>query len=257
MAKLVSQDGGKMHSPTPRSAVSRVIFQIRLLIWKRWRESTKSKWDIVKINLPAIMFFSLLLLIYKVFKGLFFPDGAEAFIVPLAFWIFMQRLVVQIMHEKATRLQESMRMMGLSDIAYWASYFLFDGVFIGFILSFLCCLFSTGGLFNDANFGTLLGFFYIFCLSAVPFCFALTAFFDTPQTAGQVLLALLLGSQISYRKNFMSFLYGSVIHILVGFYVIYVVVFIAGTLTIGYRAAEIACCLFPPLALQVNLHMHQ
>lgn len=89
-----------------------------------------------------------------------------------------------------------MRMMGLSDVAYWASYFLFDGLFVGFILSFVCCLFSTGGLFNDANFGTLLGLFLCFCFSSVTFCFFISAFFDTPQTAGQALLAILLGKYI-------------------------------------------------------------
>lgn len=185
-------------SPSMGSVINKILFQIRLLVWKRWRESTKSKWEIFKVVFPAMLFFSLLLLIYKVFKGLFFPDGAEAFIVPLAFWIYMQRIVVQIMHEKATRLHESMRMMGLSDVAYWTSYFLFDGLFVGFILSFICCLFSTGGLFNSANFGTLLGMFLSFCLSSVTFCFFICAFFDTPQTAGQVLLAILLGKYSFY-----------------------------------------------------------
>jgi hypothetical protein len=192
MAKLTSIDG-QQFSIKSQSYFGKVLFQIQLLIWKRWKESTKSKWDLIKVLLPAMMFFSLLLLIYAVFDGLFFPDGAEPFIIPLAFWIFMQRLVVQIMYEKSNRLQESMRMMGLSDVAYWTSYFISEGVILGFILSFVCALFSTGGLFNDANFGVLLGLFFTFCLSAVPFCFFITAFFDTTQSSGQAILAILIG----------------------------------------------------------------
>jgi hypothetical protein len=48
------------------------------------------------------------------------------------------------MNEKHTRVQEAMRMMGLQDIAYWVSYFLFDGVAIGLLLSFVCALFTVG-----------------------------------------------------------------------------------------------------------------
>lgn len=195
------KSGGAASAPSTGAVIRKILFQIKLLVWKRWKESTKSKLELLKVIFPAMLFFSLLLLIYKVLSGLFFPDGAEPFIVPLAFWIYMQRMVVQIMHEKATRLHESMRMMGLSDVAYWTSYFLFDGVFVGFILSFICCLFSTGGLFNDANFGTLLGLFMCFCLSSVTFCFFISAFFDTPQTAGQAVLAVMLGKSPMRRLS--------------------------------------------------------
>jgi hypothetical protein len=107
--------------------------------------------------------------------------------------VFVQRIVVQIMHEKSSRLQESMRMMGLSDIAYYAGYFLSDGAILGFIMSFSCAIISTGGLFNEANFGVILGMLLVFCLSTVPFAFFISAFFDTPQTSGQATLAILVG----------------------------------------------------------------
>lgn len=171
----------------------KLFFQIKLLLWKRYAESTKSKWELVTLFLPSVLFFVLLLLIYAVFDGLFSPDGVEPFFVPFAFWIFVQRIVVQIMYEKSTRLQESMRMMGLSDIAYWSSYFISEGIITGFTLSFLCAIFTGGTLFNHANFGLILGLFFIFCLSAVPFAFLLCAFFDTPQTSGQATLAILFG----------------------------------------------------------------
>lgn len=100
------------------SFVEKLYFQIKLLLWKRYAESTKSKFDLLKLFLPAVLFFALLLLIYAVFDGLFDPDGVEPFLVPFAFWIFIQRVVVQIMYEKSTRLQESMRMMGRGKINY-------------------------------------------------------------------------------------------------------------------------------------------
>ena len=92
--------------------LEKIYFQIKLLFWKRYAESVKSKYDLLKLFFPAVLFFVLLLLIYAVFDGLFDPDGVEPYLVPFAFWIFIQRVVVQIMYEKSTRLQESMRMMG-------------------------------------------------------------------------------------------------------------------------------------------------
>lgn len=172
---------------------SKILFQIKLMLWKRYRETTKTKWDLAKVMMPPLLFFALLILIYEAFDGLFSPDGIESFFVPIAFWIFVQRTVVQIMYEKSSRLQESMRMMGLSDFAYWASYFIADGVILGFILSFLCTIMTVGGLFNSANFGVILGILFVFCLSAISFAFFLTAFFDTPQTSAQATLALLMG----------------------------------------------------------------
>lgn len=182
------------------NAATNLLFQIKLLLWKRYVESTKTKWDLAKVLIPAVLFFVLMLLLYSVFS--FLAAGAiEPFLVPLAFWIFIQRLVVQIMFEKSSRLQESMRMMGLSDVAYWSSYFISDGVILGFVVSFLCTLFTVGGLFNGANFGTVLGFLFVFCLSAVPFSFFISAFFDTPQTSGQATLGVLFGMYILNHLN--------------------------------------------------------
>ena len=206
----------------------KLFFQTKLLIWKRYVESTKNKWDLIKVVLPAVLMFVLMILLYSVFD--FLAAGAiEPFLVPLAFWIFTQRLVVQIMFEKSNRLQESMRMMGLSDVSYWISYIISDGIILGFALSFLCSIFTVGGLFNNANFGVILGLLFIFCLSTVPFAFFLCSFFDTPQTSGQATLGLLLG-----------------------LFVVYIVVFSVETMTISYQSAQIICCLFPPLALQIG-----
>lgn len=193
-----------------REGVEKFIFQIRLLLWKRYRETTKSKDELLRVLLPPILFLVLLHLIYAVkgIKDLFFHGGAEPFFIPLGMWLYVQRIVVQIMFEKSSRMQESMRMMGLSDAAYWISYFLYDGVFLGFIISFLSAVISSGGLFNDGNFGDVLGLFLVFCLSATTFSFFLTSVFDTPQTSGQVTLALLLGKQLLpyFRVHLISIL---------------------------------------------------
>jgi len=215
--------------PPPRSYYRELISQVKLLMWKRYTESTKTRTELLKVVAPSILFFAFMILCYEAWPRLFTAGGLEPFLVPFAFWIFVQRLVVQIMHEKANKLQESMRMMGLHDVAYWVSYFLADGVLLGGFMSILCTIMTVGGMFNEGNFGEIFVLLFLFCLSVTAMSFALTAFFDTSQSSGQATLGILLGM-----------------------FVVYVVIFPAGQRNIPYIAAEIICLFIPPIALQLG-----
>lgn len=206
----------------------KIIRQVNILLWKRFREIIKNKWEIVRVLLLPIIFFALINLGYSTLK-LFNAGAIEPFLVPLAFIVYAQRIVVQIMYEKANRLHEAMKMMGLTETAYWVSYFISEGIITGFVISFICSLMSLNGLFNGAGFGTILGLLFVFTLSVVPFCFFVCSFFDTPQSAGQAILGLIFG-----------------------FYAVYVIVFLTKRYTIPIANAQIACCFFPPLALQIG-----
>jgi hypothetical protein len=201
--------------------------QVSILLWKRRQESAKSKWEVVRIILPPILFMALINLGYSTIP-LFSKGGIEPFLIPFAFFVFVQRVVIQIMYEKSNRLQEAMRMMGLTDMAYWISYFISEGVITGFFVSFICTIMSTGGLFNDASFGSILGLLFVYCLSVVPFCFFLCCFFDTPQTAGQAILGVLIGC-----------------------FAVYVILFVTNERSVPLYNAQVAGCFFPPIALQL------
>ena len=62
--------------------------------------------------------------------------------------VWSHAVLVCIVHEKSTKLQESMKMMGLYEISYWLSYFLYDGIMLGGSLSFLAGLLSLGDVFD-------------------------------------------------------------------------------------------------------------
>jgi hypothetical protein len=34
---------------------AKVIFQIKLMLWKRYRETTKTKWDVAKVIMPPLL----------------------------------------------------------------------------------------------------------------------------------------------------------------------------------------------------------
>lgn len=118
--------------------------------------------------------------------------------MPLAFWVLVQKTVVNITYEKFHKLQEALKMWGVSDSAYWTSYFISDGILIGFLVSFLCTITTTYGLFGGANFGVILGFLYLYILSATTFGFFLCSFFDTPQSSGQITLLVLIGCYVTF-----------------------------------------------------------
>ena len=165
----------------------------------------------------------------------FFPGSGstgtlEVLLVPLSFLVFAQKIVVHITYEKHHRLQEAMKMMGLLDSSYWIGYFIFDGVLIGFAVSFMCMIMSSGGLFNNGDLGMVLGLLWLFFLSVTPFSFWICSVFDTPQSAGQVTLAVVLG-----------------------FYVLYFSI----ALENQQDSVQSFCCLFPPLALQLGCQSFQ
>ena len=110
--------------------VSQFISQVLLLLWKRYREIRKSKWNIIRL---VLLFFTLLILLYEVFS-FFNGDGIERFVMPLGFWEGCDPDHVRVKY-----------LMGLSDLVYWTSYFISDGVLIGFTPSFLCSIMTVGG----------------------------------------------------------------------------------------------------------------
>ena len=60
----------------------KIIFQIRLLMWKRLMEQIKDRNDLIKLFVPPVMIFVLMILLYEAFP--FFADGGmEQIFVPL------------------------------------------------------------------------------------------------------------------------------------------------------------------------------
>jgi ATP-binding cassette, subfamily A (ABC1), member 2 len=205
-----------------------LTFQVNLLLWKRFVELKKQPLEIAKIVAPPLFFLLLIILLYAVFSPDSQTGALEVLMVPMAFWLFAQMIVVHVMYEKKHRLQEAMKMMGLLDASYWIAYFIFDAILIGFGIALLSMIMaSTYGLFNGADLGSVFGLVWVYLLALAPFGFFMCSVFDNPQTAGQVTLAVMLG-----------------------FYVMY----IALVLQQKSDSFQGFCCLFPPLAFQLGVN---
>ena len=97
----------------------KLFFHIKLLTWKRILELSATPMETVKTIMAALLFFALLILLDEDLLSSLPKGLLEFFIVPLAFWAYSQTVVIQAVTEKHNRLQESMKMSGLTESAYW------------------------------------------------------------------------------------------------------------------------------------------
>jgi hypothetical protein len=175
--RLSIMSGGAENSSSTERRAPHFIEQLLLLMWKRRLELLSSKTEFLKTFLPPLLFFILLVLFKETLK----LEKIEEYLVPISFWVLIQKNVVAITYEKSARLQEAMSMMGLNMAVYWLSYFVMDGVLIGLVISLLCTICTTGGLFSDGNFGDIFALLFVFCIAAEPFVFMICSFFSNPQ----------------------------------------------------------------------------
>ncbi|ODM93723.1 ATP-binding cassette sub-family A member 5 [Orchesella cincta] len=122
-----------------------------------------------------------------------FREGMSPFlraVIPLYSVMPMAQLInsllVLIVTEKEDRIKDGFRMIGVSDGAYWLSWFSVYSVILG-ILSFLYTLvMQLTSVIRHTNGILLFLIFFLFGLSVITFAFALTPFFHKPKTAGIV-----------------------------------------------------------------------
>ena len=154
--------------------VFHLAFQVKLMLEKRYIEVVQYRSEMLKLLIFPMGFVSLCILLYNVFP-LFLPGGAEPFIIPIGFWVFIQRIVVLIVYEKSQKLQEALKMMGMTQSAYYLAYFVSEGLISGLIIAVACaCLslahasegdlgYGTYGdhhLFNNGSYGDIFSLFF-------------------------------------------------------------------------------------------------
>ena len=102
------------------------------------------------------------------------------------------------------------RVMGMREASYWSSYFLADGVVMGFFLSLLITVLSSimglyhnlgAGYNDDDSYPDFFGLFLLLFLSTLAMttmAFAISACFDTPQTAAMCAFACMIAGVVVF-----------------------------------------------------------
>lgn len=105
-----------------------------------------------------------------------------SFFVQIMFIPFLYRTINRLVGEKSTRARESMRMMGMSDTAYWLSWVLYWTA-INTVLSGLCTLILMINVFQ-ADYGIVLFLFlWLFGQSLFGLLLIAQALFSSPKSA--------------------------------------------------------------------------
>jgi len=227
-----------------------VIFQrqLGLLLWKSFLEKSRQKKAVgLYFGIPMLILL-VCLLTYGSFNSWASSGTIELFVVPFGFVVALQLPTVSLVSEKSARLKESMRMMGMREAPYWASYFVADGVFMGGLLSLVltttACFMKLfwnlgasnheGGLAPFVEFAGMFWFLWCYCLALTALAFLLSTVVDAPQTAGQMALFSIIAGVVT----FLIFLFSPALL----------------DSALGTAAKQATWCLFPPMALQVGLY---
>ncbi|XP_035703760.1 ATP-binding cassette sub-family A member 8-B isoform X2 [Folsomia candida] len=105
-------------------------------------------------------------------------------IIPLAQLI--NTLLILVVTEKENKIKDGLKMIGISDVAYWCSWFaIYGGMTIIFAGMFTVVMHFMSVLKN-INPVIIFLLFMFFGFSIITFAFALTPFFHKPKTAGAV-----------------------------------------------------------------------
>ncbi|KYQ89278.1 ABC transporter A family protein [Tieghemostelium lacteum] len=110
-------------------------------------------------------------------------DAGSVF-VTAAFFLFSFRLITELVQEKETKIREGMKMMGMSDFAYFVSW-MTSSLTIAFPIMVLIFLIIRGtGLIYNTSFGVVFLLFFFYLLSLLVLSFVMSIFFDKSKFAG-------------------------------------------------------------------------
>ncbi|CAH3191074.1 unnamed protein product, partial [Porites evermanni] len=104
----------------------------------------------------------------------------------LAFTPYIVILLINLVLEKEKKLKDLMRIMGMSDIAYWLSWCVTYGVVLLVASLILNAILVPAGRLGGSNYVLMVILFFLYGLSIIMLAFLLSPFFKVAKTAGVV-----------------------------------------------------------------------
>jgi len=117
------------------------------------------------------------------------------FFMLLMFIPALYRTVYRIVAEKATKAKESMRMMGLTDFPYWASWFTYYTIVNTTLCALAWCV-VYGYVFKNSSGVLLFLMFFIFGQSVFGLILIAQSLFTTPRAAAITCTVVYFGSAL-------------------------------------------------------------
>jgi ABC-2 family transporter protein len=131
----------------------------------------------------------------------YFLQTLLPFFMLLVFILPVYRLISNMVSEKETKARESMKIMGLKDLSYWASWFVFHFIRVT-IISALSTLILSFNVVVKSNPFIVFLFFWIFGNSLFAFSLFIQSFFSRER------IAALCGTLIYFGSSFLNIVVG-------------------------------------------------
>ena len=102
-------------------------------------------------------------------------------------WIYTVSMMVKdIVYEKEKRLKEFMRVMGLSDLTHWMTWFITSFVVMFFVTILLAIVLKYGKITQYSDLSVLIVFLCCFTCATITQCFLISVFFNRANLAAVV-----------------------------------------------------------------------
>mmetsp|Transcript_24977 Transcript_24977/g.75215 ORF Transcript_24977/g.75215 Transcript_24977/m.75215 type:complete len:1447 (+) Transcript_24977:67-4407(+) len=88
-----------------------------------------------------------------------------------------------LVEEKQARLKEAMKMMGLTSWVHWAAWFIKYFLFMMMSVTLIAVMLVFGRIFENSDFSVIWVLLVLYASSTITFCFLLSTFFDSANTA--------------------------------------------------------------------------
>lgn len=96
---------------------------------------------------------------------------------------FITYLLILIVGEKEKHIKEGLKIMGLRDSVFWASWFVIYGVFVAFLSLVSVVLLYTLGVLHYTNYFPVFLLILLYSLSVILIGFMITPFFDNSRVS--------------------------------------------------------------------------
>jgi ATP-binding cassette subfamily A (ABC1) protein 3 len=115
-----------------------------------------------------------------------------SFVLVIVLALPASRFVRTLVLEKEMKLREGMRMMGLSDAAYFSAFMLYGVIFYA-VLAVLIALVTSRSIFKTTNFGIIFIVFFLYGICTCTFSLLISVFFSKAKTASALSAILFIG----------------------------------------------------------------
>ena len=141
---------------------------------------------LIELFLPLVILVCFVLLAKQNESQLEMFQGIYDTLLFLLLSFNLSRLIGLLVMERENRVREMMKILSLSDLCFYFSWYLFYAILMLVVCITICPTAVFGGLLPDSSSFTLFVFYFSFCLSSISFSMLVSAPFNSARVSQSV-----------------------------------------------------------------------